>query len=133
MSGARLLPLALAGLLGCHANPSVELRPIGAPCHADADCGSGPAPRCATDHPGGYCEAACNHDRDCPDGAVCVGGGSISKGDCHRRCDGPAANGCRTAAGYRCIAAGDDASHEYCDPPGRSEMARRLRGRSWRW
>ena len=120
-------------VLGCHATPSVQRQPIGAPCQTDAACGSGPRFHCATDHPGGYCEAACNRDRDCPADAVCVGGGLIAKGDCHRRCSAAQPADCRAEEGYRCISGADDATHDYCDPPGRSEMSRRLRSRSWRW
>ena len=117
---------------GCHrARPAATLRPIGAACASDAACGHGAAFRCATDHPGGYCELSCRSDGDCPAGAVCVGGGPLSKGDCHRAC--ASASDCRASAGYRCIAGGEDAGHDYCDPPGRSELARRLRGGAWRW
>ena len=123
---------ALAGAAGCrpHAPPTPR-RPIGAACAADADCGAGASFYCATDHPGGYCEYACRRDRDCPSGAVCVGGGLLSKGDCHRPC--AAASDCRAAEGYRCLAGEADARHDFCDTPGRSEVARRLRGRAWRW
>ncbi len=124
--------LVIIGAIGCHRAPVVERQPIGAPCRSDAACGSRSTFFCATDHPGGYCEAACSSDRDCPPEAVCVGGGPISKGACHKRC-ASLPDDCRASAGYRCIAAGQDATHDYCDPPGRSEVARRLRGRAWRW
>jgi hypothetical protein len=128
------LVVAAIGLGGCHrARSAVEQRPIGAPCRQDASCGTSPTFRCATDHPNGYCEAACTSDRDCPAGAVCVGGSPISKGDCHRACDAAHPDVCRTSEGYRCIPAAEDATHDYCDPPGRSDVARRLRGGGWRW
>ena len=127
-----LVALAMGLAVGCSRGaPPVPRRPIGSPCAADADCGSAPAFYCATDHPGGYCEAWCRRDRDCPAGAVCVGAGYLSKGGCHTAC--AAASGCRADAGYQCIAAGQDASRAYCDPPGRSGLQRRLRDRAWRW
>jgi hypothetical protein len=141
-AAAPALVLVLAGIAavcvasGCRRAPGQERQPIGARCTNDAACGDGDAFHCATDHPGGYCEIACRGDRDCPRDAVCVGGGFLSKGDCHRRCGATAsaASGeCRVAEGYACVAAGDAASHDYCDPPGRSDLARRLRGRGWRW
>ena len=134
MSGARALVVAGAiALFGCHrGSPAVERQPIGAPCKSDAACGGGPTFHCATDHPGGYCEAACKSDRDCPSGSVCVGGDPISEGSCHRACDRARPEMCRAAEGYRCIHDGD-ASHDYCDPPGRSDVARRVRGGAWRW
>jgi hypothetical protein len=141
MSGSRPLALLIAvGLLlavcagACSRTPSAERKPIGAACTSDAACGNGRAFSCAMDHPGGYCEAGCNTDGDCPAEAVCVGGTSISKGDCHKRCAAArAAQDCRTGEGYQCIAGGNDATQDYCDPPGRSELARRLRGKAWRW
>jgi hypothetical protein len=112
--------------LGCHrAPPAVARQPVGAPCTSDASCGG-------TDHPGGYCEATCKSDRDCPSGSVCVGGDPISEGDCHRVCDKAKPDAWRAGEGYRCIREGD-ASHDYSDPPGRSQIDRRLRGGAWRW
>jgi hypothetical protein len=128
------LAIVVAGVLGCHRAPSPgERKAIGAPCQSDASCGAGPTFHCATDHPGGYCEASCRSDADCPLGAVCVGGDPISNGDCHRACERAQAESCRASEGYRCISAEHDASHDYCDPPGRSDVARRVRGGGWRW
>jgi hypothetical protein len=127
----RALLLASLVVIGCHRAPPKEQAPIGAACTSDGACGTSPTFYCASDHPGGYCEAGCNSDRDCPSAAVCVGGTTLSKGDCHQRCQ-TAAN-CRRGDGYQCIAGGTDASSDYCDPPGRSELARRMRGKAWRW
>jgi hypothetical protein len=122
--------VALAG--GC-TRPGTPRSDIGAPCRDDATCGTGPRYFCATDHPGGYCESACRWDSDCAGGSVCVGGGILSKGGCHQACGEAPLAACRGKEGYRCIAHGADATHDYCDPPGRSEIARRIRGRAWRW
>lgn len=131
---ARAFLLAsLALFVGCHRGPTKERAPIGAACTSDSMCGTSPTFYCATDHPGGYCEAECNSDRDCPPDAVCVGGTEVSIGDCHRRCDQSAAKPCRRGEGYECIARGDDASHDYCDPRGRSKLVRRARGQVWSW
>ena len=137
MSAARALVVALlaggvaAAGAGCHRSRSPALLPIGAACADDAACGHGSRFRCAGDHPGGYCEAQCGSDGDCPAGSVCVGGGPLSKGDCHRACASSA--DCRASEGYRCIRGESDADRDYCDPPGRSELKRRLRGGAWRW
>jgi len=133
MTATRALLVAALCAIGCHRAPSSERAPIGAACASDATCGTGPRFHCAADHPGGYCEAGCNSDRDCPAEAVCVGGAELSRGDCHQRCNDATAKPCRTSEGYQCIAAGEDASHDYCDPPGRSALSRRLRGKAWRW
>lgn len=134
MKLGRALLVAVVAMLGCHRAPApVERRAIGASCQKDTSCGSGPTFHCATDHPGGYCEAACQSDQDCPAGSVCVGGDPISKGDCHVVCDASKPDACRTREGYRCISAEHDATHDYCDPPGRSDVSRRLRGGAWRW
>jgi hypothetical protein len=131
---ARPLLAALLVVAACSRAPSTERKPIGAACTTDSACGSSPTFYCEMDHPGGYCEAGCSEDRDCPADAVCVGGSSVSKGNCHKRCVAAgAARDCRVAEGYQCIAAAHDASQDYCDPPGRSELARRLRGKAWRW
>lgn len=132
MTRAAVVVAAVGLAAGCSrgARP-VPRRPIGSPCAADADCGAARTFSCATDHPGGYCEASCRSDRDCPSDAVCVGGGYLATGGCHRAC--AAATGCRADEGYVCVAAGEEASHGYCDPPGRSGMQRRLRDRAWRW
>ena len=127
----RALLLASLVMIGCHRAAPKERAPIGAACTSDSVCGTSPTFYCATDHPGGNCETGCNSDGDCPPEAVCVGGTTLSKGDCHQRCT--AAANCRSGEGYQCIAGGADASHDYCDPPGRSELARRLRGKAWRW
>lgn len=138
MSAARAALCALVAVAvgaatgGCHrAKSPPALRPIGAACANDAACGSSSAFHCASDHPGGYCELACGSDGDCPAGSVCVGGGALSRGDCHRACASTA--DCRASEGYRCIKGESDADHDYCDPPGRSELKRRLRGGAWRW
>jgi hypothetical protein len=130
MRAALLVAVALAAS-ACARPAGTQRQAIGSACADDAACGSGGRFHCATDHPGGYCEATCRRDADCGAGNVCVGGGVLSRGDCHVAC--AAASTCRSAEGYRCIAAGDDATHDYCDPPGRSEIARRIRGRAWRW
>ena len=133
MTPTRALLIASLIVVGCHRAPPKERAAIGAACTSDTTCGTSPTFYCATDHPGGYCEAGCNSDRDCPPEAVCVGGTPLSKGNCHQRCNEAVAKPCRSGEGYQCIAAGEDASHDYCDPPGRSELARRLRGKAWRW
>jgi hypothetical protein len=130
VAAAAILASALGA--GCHrGRPAKARAPIGSPCAADAVCGSGAAFHCASDHPGGYCEAVCRSDGDCPTGAVCVGGGVLANGACHHAC--AAAGDCRASEGYQCIRGESDASHDYCDPPGRSELARRLKGGEWRW
>jgi hypothetical protein len=129
----RVAWIAVILTLGCHRAPSgVARQAIGAPCTSDASCGGGPTLHCATDHAGGYCEATCRNDRECPSGSVCVGGDPISTGACHRVCDKSNPDACRVAEGYRCIHEGD-AAHDYCDPPGRSRIDRRIRGGAWRW
>lgn len=114
----------LLTLGGCAQKAGPPRLPIGSPCAGDDACGAGY--HCATDHPDGYCEAACKRDGDCPGDAVCVGAGFLSRGDCHQSC----ASACRGS--YVCVT-GSEASRPYCDPPGRSDVARRLRGRAWRW
>jgi hypothetical protein len=133
VTATRAALVAIVCAIGCHRAPPMERAAIGAVCANDKTCGSSPTFHCATDHPGGYCEAECSSDRDCPAEAVCVGGAPLSKGACHQRCNEPAARPCRTSEGYQCIAADEDASHDYCDPPGRSALSRRLRGKAWRW
>jgi len=125
--------LSVVVALAACAQPARQARQaIGSACVTDEACGSGPSFYCATDHPSGYCEAACNRDSDCPTGAVCVGGGLLTKGDCHQSCGADSVAPCRASEGYACVSS-KDASHAYCDPPGRSDVARRARGRAWRW
>lgn len=105
---------ALAIVAACTSGDNQKL-PIGSPCKASADCGSGKF-FCATDHPNGYCKAVCHSDADCPStspGSVCAGAGSVSPGECHKVCNAPA--DCRTSEGYVCKTMPTDASHAYCD------------------
>lgn len=119
--------LALTLLLsGCQR--SRQLRPIGSACQRDEECGSGRFAACAADHVGGYCVAGCGADSQCPSGTVCVAADALSSGACHKLC--ATAADCRP--GYSCDAAGNDASHDYCDTPGSRTLLRRIRSRAWR-
>ena len=85
---ALILPLA-----GCETAPGTQRLPIGSHCSSADECGTTPYV-CAPGYPGGYCEAACATDGDCPMDSYC-----IAK-QCRRRCsvDGD----CRTSEGYTC-------------------------------
>jgi hypothetical protein len=94
-----------------------QKQPIGSPCTASPDCGTGIF-FCDKDHPNGYCKASCHKDADCPSGSVCAAAGMVSPGECHKSCaQATASADCRLGEGYVCKAMPDDASHDYCDVP----------------
>jgi len=112
--------ILVLALCACDDNSTDSQKlPIGSPCTASADCGTGKF-FCDQEHVNGYCKASCHKDADCPSGSVCAGAGMVSPGECHKSCD--LTSQCRASEGYECKLAPDDASHAYCDEPEATDM-----------
>ncbi len=106
----------------CAACTDSNSKPIGSACVADSPsasvCGAFPKYFCDSDHPNGYCKAACKTNPDCPSGSVCAGAGVSKPGECHKICaQASRAADCRVSEGYVCKATPDDSSGDYCDVP----------------
>ncbi len=100
------------------------LKPIGAACNADNECGTGSEYTCleelplltffAVEFPGGLCTSGCQDDDDCPEDSACLK--LLNSAGCMPRCD--SASDCRRNEGYACNAIPFNAdTRTYCLPP----------------